>query len=127
MTNGEFKQELKQEIIKSESEIKSNFSSKNVLQTSGIGEFLTDKNFANIQGLYQFAIKHKELQGSQIEALVKQNANTFKFLNQFVNSIEDVVDEMRVHGMMYCAVVYCGKLARIKDIKKIEKASYKLP
>lgn len=131
MTSEQFKQELKQEIVKSESKVTDIYKRRNDYIAQGLtvlpqfNKSLTIKNFANINGLYEFAKKHKELRGDQIEELVKQNASTFKFLNQFVNSMEDVVDDMRVHGMMYCVIVYNHKINKCQELGKIAQTKLK--
>jgi len=83
-------------------------------------QFLSRKNYLNIRGLHYFSLKHKELQGWQIEDLIKQNKDEFKFLNDFVCTIDDVIDEMRVHGALYGVMAYQYKQAIIKNKEKLK-------
>ena len=129
MTNEQFVEELKQEIDRYYTEIttraresyectnRNKFFGRNKRFTMP-DDYLSYGNMSNIRGLHSFAHKHKELRGTQIEALIRQNASTFKFLNKFIDCMDDIVDEMRVHGYMYGAMVYRNSMARIYDINK---------
>ena len=120
MTNEEFVKELKQEIAKFEKDIK-HIANRSIYfgtprRVTLPHDYLSAKNIINIKGLHSFAEKHKELQGKQIEQMIKKNASTFKFLNKFINCMDDIVDEMRVHGYMYGTMVYRNSMARVNDI-----------
>ena len=132
MTNEQFVEELKQEITRCYEEITINAresyeccNRKKFLGTRAKfampNDYLSYGDLSHIKGLHIFANKHKELQGTQIEEMIRQNKKTFKFLNKFINCMDDMVDEMRVHGYMYCAMVYRNRLVRMESIDRTLK------
>ena len=69
-------------------------------------KYITRKNYINIEGLYNFVIAHKELSNRDIWKLIKENKETFKFLDELSGLIPDVADELRLHGVMRVAERY---------------------
>ena len=103
-------------------------SSKYTYKTSDLyGEMLefnkglTRKNYINICGLWIFAIKHKELSNRDIWKLIKENKETFKFLDELSGLIPDVVDELRLHGVMRVAERYRSICAICRERVRVER------
>lgn len=80
-------------------------------------DFTCKKIYANIRGLFYFALRHKELKGEEIEAFVRENANTFKILHNFIQYHSNAVNELRVLGTKDMTI---GYLRAIRLNKKSE-------
>ena len=79
MTNKQFRKELKESIanVKKGDYLRSIYSNK-----IWIDKFFTENDYIQIKGLYDFITK----------------------LNKFISSKEDMIDEMREHGLKYACL-----------------------
>lgn len=100
----------KQFVIELKGEIRSAYFTYRTVDTWGerlvFNKDITRKNYINIEGLYNFVIAHKELSNRDIWKLIKENKETFKFLDELSGLIPDVADELRLHGVMRVAERY---------------------
>lgn len=84
-------------------------------------KYLSEKNYINLKGLYNFAKRNTALTGKQIEEFIKQNANTFVFLNRFVTVLPDAVDTLRTRGCEVAAKAYKEQLKAEKVVESFNK------
>ena len=122
MTNKQFKEELKREVdlafMKLDAdEMRTGIPDWDSKRNGG----LTKNNYANLMGLYNFAIQHPELSSKQIEDLIK-GKDYFKFLNKFITILPNAVEKLKVYGIEHCVVNYTTALKYEKQNKQ-EQAS----
>lgn len=101
MTNKQFRKELKESIanVKKGDYPRSIYSNK-----IWIDKFFTENDYIQIKGLYDFITKFNETPSHRIEELIIENGEIFTFLNKFISSKEDMIDEMREHGLKYACL-----------------------
>ena len=117
MTNKELKKELIACINNANIEYY-NSAYKNKIQ---LDEYLSVKKFVQIRGLYNFIVKHKELSSSDICELIYTSGVTFEFLSKVISLQEDMIDEMREHGLAYVCLAYRNNQALEQKRKQIAK------
>lgn len=107
MLNKQLNSELKETIKKEYEYIQSNKDA--YIRMLEADKNVTLKNYANIRGLGKFMRNNEMLSNEQIETLIKQDATSFEFLNDFINTLEDAIDELRAKGPYPVSVMYRRK------------------
>ena len=99
----EFKEELKDCIQGEAIRLKSNINYSKL----NLPEYVNEKNYINICGLYRLAMRQKScLENDTIEKLLRLNKHTFKFLNNVIDCVPNAIEELKEHGVMYIVNAY---------------------
>lgn len=85
-------------------------------------QYLSEKNYINLEGLYKFAKINRNLTSRQIEGLIMANANTFKFLNKYVTIVPNAVYDLRTQGVNYMANIYIEQLKAERVVDGVKKS-----
>ena len=86
-------------------------------------KYLSEKNYINLKGLYNFATRNKNLTSNQIEEFIKANESTFKFLNKYVTIVPDAIRGLRVYGYDHMAIMYKEQLKAEKVVEGVKGKS----
>lgn len=125
--NDRFKEVLAQYIQKVQEEFDLKKKRGSVFTTHTIygNKYLSEKNYINLKGLYLFAKRNKLWPSERIEEFIKANANTFKFLNRFVEIVPNAVSELRIYGYDRLATLYIQQLKAEKVVEGVRRTSSK--
>lgn len=108
MTNQEFRKELKQDIKQAKLIVEK--KDKEHPNSHHYDKLTTQKNYFNIVGLYNFAKRHEELTDEQIKKLIVENRRIFKFLEEYVSTWDEAIQELRLRGPAIANLNYRGKI-----------------
>ena len=108
MIDSEFKKLLKQEINSASKVVKSYIHNLKSSQTSSMvnSKELNIKNYINLHGLERFIAKHKDISDEQIIDMIKINKSTFKFLNNYIEVVDEPLMELKQLGAMPALMTY---------------------
>ena len=113
--------ELKKELIASINNVNIEYYNSAYKNKIQLDKYLSVKKFVQIRGLYNFIIKHKELDSSDVAELIYTGGVTFEFLSKVISLQEDMIDEMRDHGLAYACLAYHNNQVLEQKRNKIAK------
>ena len=83
------------------------------------GKLFTEKQYYMLKGLYEYVLKNRNLLDYQIEGIIKAEPDKYKFFNKMLELVPEVIDNIRIYGPLYIALIY--KQRRL--IEKFEKTN----
>lgn len=120
MTDIEFKKILKTEIRKASKEVAYNVAILKKSKSSSMvnSKELNIKNYINLHGLERFIAKHKDMSDDEIIEKLRSAKFTFRFLNKYIDTVEEPIKELRRIGAMPSLMIY--------DKNQINSMNYKI-
>ena len=80
------------------------------------GKLFTEKQYYMLKGLYEYVSTNINLSNCYIEYIIKAEPDKYKFFNKMLELAPDAIDEIRIHGPLYIALIY--KQRRLIENKK---------
>ncbi len=105
MTKQEFVTGLKDKIKNAKKELTKKRKT-NQLPEFVNPEELLEKEYANIVGLYEFMKSNEDFSPKEVEVLIKKNSRTFKFLNHYIEVIDNALEQLLVKKPLNMASKY---------------------